>query len=319
MRRITSWDELTPIIEAEQPIGYVRGLLPSDMAPADVVYWLLPITLERARATHNKLALRLRADYSEGAGHCAAMQKCVCVSPSDWTAAPSDPPDDLVPLWDSWEQARELGDPMVPGSHGNVILTAVQEASGFVLDGADEDPPRTFDEMRARRHRGRWVAGIFPTDPDAAVWVAPFDEATRDAAQARCEVAINKDGSQVVIVEIAALKPLLAAVVRTGPGGEPLMCKDDPGRLPYGAARALYYVAHELTYSSTFERTSPHVVRLFRGASADGAAAGGGGPADLVDGGEARPDAGGDAPAAGDDDPVDGRLAADADEDQPRD
>jgi hypothetical protein len=308
MRRVTSFDQLTALLDLPVDRGYAVGALPDDVFPADTVVWVEPITLEEARVLHAKQARRRGRDYTEGDGHRAVIAKCLRLDPEHWRLKPEldelpdgderdrllaeqrepqDPDTDrLTPIWNGPDELLDYGDPMTDGSIACGLVSLVQSANGLVITAPPAPAVGGLEACLERaKHRGRWVQGLFRQDPEAALWVQPYDEATRAKAQEWAKVELGRDH---VTVEIGAMKPLVAEVVRERPGGPPLMGLDLAGRLPYGAARALAYVATMLVFDAEIGGGRGAV--QFRSHEAAGAAAtAGSGRPDLVDCGAPAP------------------------------
>lgn len=313
MRRISSIEELTAILDAKAPAAYARGILPPDVAPPGAVFWLSPMTLDKARALHVKQARWRGLDYTEADGHRAVLAAGILTDPASWEQEPDehghypDPvarPAELVPVWSNPDELRDYGDPLSMGTLANQLVALYQDANGLAIPDETENAPRSFDAFRARvGQRVRWVAGLFAQDPDAALCVGPWDEAARFKAQEYAEVKLGED--KAVSVEIGALKPILAGSIRDS-AGKPFLDLDTVGRLPYGAARTLYYVAYSLTAPDLEGRSAPAVRFLGGRAAAGPPPARRGRRACVVDSREAAPaavgDGGGDdhGPAGGD-------------------
>jgi len=291
MRHVTTSAELVELLDAGPVYGYGVGLLPG-VAP-DCVTWFPPVTLEQAVNAQNATALALGGDYTESAGDTELLARSVLVDPDRFRSgleSPSlDDPDRLEPLFADREAVeRMLGDPLVDRSAANAIRTAVLETNGFVwFPPSEEEQAQTLDECRALAARGVgvWVDGVFPSEPEAAVWVTTYSEAVDSAAN---DAARQRLGETTVYVRDRGLSLKLAAVVRTGPGGDPLMTREEARRLPWGCALHLARVATTLTEGGRYGE-----VRFCQPA-AKGAGPGDAGDADVVDGGVPAPDPGGD-------------------------
>ena len=291
MRHVTTSAELVELLDAGPVYGYGVGLLPG-VAP-DCVTWFRPVTLADAVDAQNAAAIQLSGAYTESAGDTELLARSVLVDPAAFRSGLDTPtlddPDRLEPLFpDRAAVERMLGDPLVAGSAANALRAAVMETSGFVwTPPSDEEQAQTLDECRALAARGVgvWVGGVFPSDPEAAVWVTTYSEAVDSAAT---DAARQRFGDSTVYIRDRGLSLKLAAVVRTGPGGDPLMTRDEARRLPWGCALHLSRVATTLTEGGRYGEVG------FCRPVAQDTGPGDAGDEDVVDGGVPTPDAGGD-------------------------
>lgn len=291
--RITSPEALEEALARPMPHGWATGLLPAPWPP-DALFWLRPLTLGEARRLHGRAALERSVDYTDADGHRAVIAHAVLVDPERWRLgdeAGPPPPAALRPVFQRAGDVAEWGDPMVIRSIAFRLLEAVQVANGLTLPDVAEPEAQSLEECLERGgHRGRWVAGVLPQCPDAELYVAPYDEATRAAAQERTRLSVSVDRD--VHVGLNMVKPMLAATVRCGPGGPPLLSEAAAARLPYGGAMALHCVANWLVRAPELEGRGQ--VRFRREPDAGPAAAEGAGHPDVVDGDAPEPAALGD-------------------------
>ena len=291
MRHVTTSAELVELLDAGPIYGYAVGLLPG-VAP-DCVTWFRPVTLQDAVTAQNATAIEMAGEYTESAGDLELLARSVLVDPEAFRSGLDMPtladPDRLEPLFaNRADVERMLGDPLVGGSAANALRAAVMEANGFVWSPpSEEEQAQTLDECRALAARGVgvWVDGVFPSEPEAAVWVTTYSEAVDSAAT---DAARQRFGDSTIYIRDRGLSIKLAAVVRTGPGGDPLMTRDEARRLPWGCALHLARVATTLTEGGRYGEVG------FCRPDATGPGPDDAGDADVVDGGVPTPDPGGD-------------------------
>ncbi len=274
--------------------GYAVGLLPPDVAPSDAVLWLAPVTLADVTTKAAELMLALGEEFCDADTARAVLLLAVQVDPEALTCGDGEPecdPDRLRPLFDGYDAVVGLGDPLVMGSVANQLLIACSDAGGFGA-GVAGVPGSTVLDIRDRlRHRGRWVTGCLPADPEAALWVNPYTEAQRAQASQAAQAPI--DATQYRHNRAVYLTTLLSHILRAGPGGPPLLTATDCARLPYGAACGLEYASHELTMTA-----GPAARTGFRHTQPRSADTGGGATPAVVRDGEVGPPTGDPAPAA---------------------
>lgn len=288
--RVTSPDVMAEILAAPLPRGWVRGLLPADLAPRQAVVWLAPLTLGDACREADLQRLALKAGYTDEAGNAALLGAAVLVDPEAWCPEGDPPPPGALERF--FDGPCQLG----AADAGLPILMALLDATGFV-DVEPQEAPQTLAEARERaRGRGCWVAGLLPQRPEAEVWVAPYTEGDRATAADQATVDLGPEGAPIRVQSAATFRKwLVMASVRTGPGGPPLLTSSLAALLPYGAACAIELVATRLTLGGA--SGSPRRVR-FHSVATDDAEPRPGGCDSVVVGGEAPPPADGvDLPA----------------------
>jgi hypothetical protein len=241
MRQITSAETLAEVLATPARWGCAAGLLPADVAPPETVLWFRPLTVDDARAAAFRAMRDVGKDATDTDANCGILAAGVYLADTD---EPTEA--DLVPVWSSAAEAAEFGDPSVVGSVSNDLMVALVSATGFAAAPGDAGGAGDAASVRARlRHRGRWVAGLFQADPEAAVWVRGVTEGERRQAAEGSRMPVGGDAWAHNPIEF--LRVLLSFAVRTGPGGPPLLTVNDAGRLPFGAARALDLALTELT------------------------------------------------------------------------
>lgn len=334
MRQILDPTALAPLLDAEPRWGCLIGGLPPEVAPADSIVWLRPLTVADGESCGAQAILGDGADTTAADQLAAVLAAMLVVDPQAWRLGPleqarqaeldsladrinaaRDPderdalqaerdalaarelrpavdPERVVPLFSDWRDVFGLGDPTDGASTAGQLLVAGLQAMGLSEpETPDEAPPaETLQEMQARlRHRGRWCPGVFPHNPDAALWVRPCTEGERAMAReaAMCPVP-GRDAHRRMCNDLAIARTLLSFCVRQGPGGPPLMTVNDVKRLPLGAARRLEYIVTTMTQAGEV----PALRFRDEGPGSDGGVGieptrRGGGPAGLVGGGEA--------------------------------
>ncbi|MCG3177507.1 MAG: hypothetical protein MOGMAGMI_02481 [Candidatus Omnitrophica bacterium] len=267
MHLLKDRDEIMAAARAPYAAAWCVGAMPDDVAPADAVLWLMPTTLRDVIGAHQNTAIRYTDDYSEAAGQAAVLARAVRVDPDNWRLGDaSEPPNPvgLQPLWTHWRQVQALGDGTSVHSTSNRLLTLLAEATGFAMPDELPEQERSFEAFLASaRQRGRWVSGIFPGDPEAAVYIRPFTVAEQDAAAAACEYVVTDKSLHIPIM---AVPHIVSAVVRSGPEDRQVMSTQDAEALPYGTAMTIQTMAYELTQGRMEDRLRE--VRFRRLASA---------------------------------------------------
>lgn len=290
MRLLKERDEILKLATTPYDPAWCSGVLPSDVAPEDAVLWLTPVTLGKVISEHQYTAIRYADDYSHAVGAASVLAKTVKVDRDNWRLgdAPHPPaPEKLEPVWTHWRQVAALGDGTAIHSIANRLLTLLGEATGFAMPDELPEEERSFDAFLAHaRQRGRWVAGVFPQDLDAAVYLRPYTVAEQEAAQAATEYTVE---GKAQVIDLQAVPVMLAAVIRSGPEDRPVLTPQDVERLPYGTAMALNTMAYELTQGSLEDRLQ--ATRFRRDTSARTADPGDQPAEDLVDGDAPSPGA----------------------------
>jgi len=307
-RRLTTAQDLLDCLPPELPWGYAVGALPG--APADSVVWLKPARLGHALFVHMAALERANPDRLPSLAQRQRMLLADSLyrNPAQWRCGEGDPtgdPEAFVRLFGSEDAVARLGDPTMDGTPAGGFLVALMEVSGWPnvpLTQPEAAPADSFEawDTAVSADLGRWVPGLLP-DPEAELYIRPFDEGTRDLAQSMANCA---DKGFAASVPFRSTPYLVADVVRSGPGGDPLLTPDIARNLWLGLAQAIANLAWSMVPLGGWG-----IVPRFRGADPVAAPAGVAGPAALVAGGEGGdaavpPD--GRAPVAGDG--LDGEL-----------
>jgi len=289
--RITAREQAEPLTRPAAGWGWCVGLLPD--APPSAVCWLKPLTVDAAIACHNGAAINLGADFDDTDGDRAIVAASLHIDPDAWLltdgAAEPEPANlaRMIPVFDSPEEVGDISLLMTDGAvdvtPGLALLMAVLQASGY-SDAAVTEPdgsdPRAWRE--AVKWRGRWVGDLRADCAGLEVYVRPYTEAARSAASMACRTLgpVN---------QIAVMSHLLAGCVTAGPGGPPLLTREQVKLLPYGTARRMFVEATNLAGGG---RTAGVRFRAVAPPALDDA--GGRSGADVVDSREVAPSAVGD-------------------------
>lgn len=276
--RITAAEQAAQLLASERPLAWCVGMLPD--APANAVCWLRPLTIGEAETYHAAAMIDRGTKYTPADGHRACIAGSVLVNPDELLLTGSEPAqvdqDSLLPLFEpTLECLGDIGDDMV--SLGGALLGTVLDATGW-RDPPEAEPFGIETYRRAVLHRGRWVDGILPWQPEAAFYVRPIDEATR-AAALQAAGALGQPNPATVPIHA------LSECVRSGPGGEAILTPELVKSLPYGGALALYRTAEALTLPQGVGAA----VRFRAVAQSDDRTASGRDGADVVDHREVAP------------------------------
>lgn len=137
---------------------------------------------------------------------------------------------------------------LLPAGLAQALLVAADEAADY--RDLRAEPASNVVEVSGETApwgtAGRWVAGLLPAAPEAALYVAGYDLATLLRAEAAALVSL--DGAGEVRLEQLAWPELVAGSLRAGdgPGAAPLVTAAEARALPVGAARAIVELADEL-------------------------------------------------------------------------
>lgn len=252
MRKIGTPTELAALLDTPVPWAYARGALPD--APPEVVVWFRPLTCDQARLAVNAAIITHRSEWHERYLRAALIAAVVHIDPSDPCSTELADPGRLTPAYDQ-QSAEQIG--MVAAS---ALYTAAQEASGWV-DPAVDSAAGPFDLaawQERSRQPGRWLTGWHPADLTAALWVRPCTEGEIQQATECGRTTVGPSNT------VAYNPSLVSSVVRTGPGGPPLMTATQALALPWGATEAIY----ALSAAQSLRGGGPAELRFLR--EADG-------------------------------------------------
>jgi len=232
MTKISSREQLEAVLARPWPVARAEGLF--QRAP-EVVCHLAAQTLgEVARLHCGPSALVWRdgvVRHDLGAAASARLRAAV------WSDADGEP-------FFAGERADLLG--LLPAGVLDRLLLAADQAAGY--QPCEPSDTATGAGLAARyAESGRWVPGLLPMAPEAALYVGAYDFAALAEAEAAATLALPGGGE--ARVEVLAYPALLAASLRCGAGrgAAPLVDEALARRLPYGACRAVVELADALS------------------------------------------------------------------------
>lgn len=241
--RIESREDLLEVLSKPQVRGAFVGILPD--GPPDSVLWVEPLTVGEALAHYNEAILLKRGDFKHEDGIRAILAASLKVDPAHFTLGEELVDPETLQQVFTIADLEAIGD-LFAGPEGyspaGALGFALLQATGWVDPDQPQEPPRSLDAYRVHltEGRARWLSGIFPQDPEAALQVRPYTEGQRYIAQGKVTTAAG------TVNELAILPALLPFVV-TSPEGLTLT-EDDVKRLPYGGAQALLALSTALTF-----------------------------------------------------------------------
>lgn len=266
MRKLTSPDELAELLAADVPPAWACGLLPD--APPNSLAYIRYLTAREASdavvaypAEHNAVP-----DMEEQQRLCVVAAILVNPAelflPMDGDKGPVGKPlpvnlAALVPLFEGVDQVGANFDDGIGESVGSALYWNVQQANGYVkLSPVTADLSDLEAYREHLRHRGAWLEGILPQDPEAAVWVAPLTEKqyAGGVTAGRFPWGKSLEGTNWPL----AYATIASHICLTGPGGSPLMTATAAMRLPYGGLVAIcdatWGLAHGGARAGSFQR-----------------------------------------------------------------